>query len=76
MVHVGHLSKIIVIKTSHSNCFLERTNREYIIDRFRRVIHTLSVNSISNLELKLLNAYNEPRIKSLILFPLQVHRSL
>ena len=46
--------------------FLERTNREYIIDRFRRVVHTLSVNSTQFVEsrAKLLNAYNEPGINS------------
>ena len=66
MVHVGHLSKIIVIKTSRRNCFLEQTNHECIIDRFCRIIHTLSVNSKQFVEsqAKLLNAYNEPGIKS------------
>ena len=62
MVHVGHIK--IVIKTSRSNCFLERTNREYIIDRFCRVIRTLSVNSTQFVESrgKLLNTYNEPSL--------------
>ena len=52
----------IVIKTSRCNCFLERTNHECIIDRFRRVVHTLSVTSTPFVEsrAKLLNAYNEP----------------
>ena len=77
IVDVGHSSKK-VIKTSRRNCFLEQTNCECIIDPFCRVIHTLSVNSTQFIEsrAKLLNAYNEPGIKSLILFPLQVHRSL
>lgn len=70
-------------KNSHKNIppqldFLERTNCACIVDGFRRVINTLSVNSAQFVEsrAKLLNAYNEPGIKSLILFPLQVHRSL
>ena len=52
------------LKTSRRNCFLERTNRECIINQFRRVIHTLSVNSTQFVEsrAKLLNAYNEPEL--------------
>ena len=63
-----------VTKTSRRNCFLERTNRECIIDRFGRVIHT--AHSFVESQAKLLNAYNEPGIipvRSLPLMPIIMH---
>ena len=56
--------------------FLERTNCECIIDRFSRIIlYRWTAHSFVKSQVRLLNAYNEPGMESLILFPLQLHRS-
>ena len=67
MVHAGHLSMKIAIKTSCRNCFFERTNHEFIIDRFSHVIHyRCTAHSFVESQATLLNAYKEPGIKSLL----------